>query len=150
MSEMNEHINMLVDKYGDMILRLSYTYLKNAADAEDTVQDVFLKIIEKSPCFNDDSHEKAWIIRTTINTCKNRLKMFRNRKVDSIDDINEIAIYDKYCEDSDVLKAVMSLSEKYIKAMNKITLSEEMKNSIIKNTSEAANKKTGLISDLNT
>lgn len=42
-----KHISELVDQYGDMILRLAYTYLKNKADAEDVVQDVFMKIIEK-------------------------------------------------------------------------------------------------------
>ena len=46
-----EHISELVEQYGDMVLRLSYTYLKNKADAEDVVQDVFLKIIEKIRMF---------------------------------------------------------------------------------------------------
>ncbi len=113
MTYTNDDICMLVNKYGNMILRLSYAYLKNMEDAEDTVQDVFLKIVEKMPEFNDETHEKSWIIRTTINMCKNKLKLFWNKNVGSIDDANEIASFDKYNEDSDVLKAVMALPQKY-------------------------------------
>ncbi len=108
-----EYIGSLVDKYGNMILRIAYTYLKNKADAEDTVQDVFLQIIDKNPIFNDETHEKSWIVRTTINMCKNKLNLFWNRNKCSIDDITEFANYDKYSTDSNVLKAVLSLPDKY-------------------------------------
>lgn len=43
-----DYISDLLDKYSDMVLRIAYTYLKNRADAEDIVQDVFLRIIDKS------------------------------------------------------------------------------------------------------
>ncbi len=108
-----EYIGSLVDKYGNMILRIAYTYLKNKADAEDTVQDVFLQIIDKNPIFNDETHEKSWIVRTTINMCKNKLNLFWNKNKCSIDDITEFANYDKYSTDSNVLKAVLSLPDKY-------------------------------------
>ncbi len=54
-----EYISTLIDKYGNTLLRLAYTYLKNKADAEDILQDVFLKLIDKKPIFNDENHEKA-------------------------------------------------------------------------------------------
>lgn len=108
-----EHISGLVEQYGDMVLRLSYTYLKNKADAEDVVQDVFLKIIEKHPDFNDTTHEKSWIMRVTVNTCKNKLKLFWNRNRHPIDEVTETASYDAYHTDSNVLKAIMSLPDKY-------------------------------------
>lgn len=109
----DEYINDLVDRYGNMILRLSFTYLKCQADAEDAVQEVFLKIVAQKPLFNDSEHEKSWLIRVTINICKNKLKCFWKQKVSSIDDVKEAAYYDNYTEDSNVLKAVMSLPEKY-------------------------------------
>lgn len=108
-----EYIDRLVDKYGNMILRLSYTYLKNRADAEDIVQDVFLKVVEKQPEFSDEVHEKAWLVRTASNMCKNKIKLFWNRNKYSIDDVAEIASYDKYDTDTDVFRTVMSLPEKY-------------------------------------
>ncbi len=103
----------MVDIYGNMILRLAYTYLKNIVDAEDVVQEVFLKIVECMPKFNDKTHEKAWIVRATINLCKNKLKLFWNRKIDPLDEIKEISVTDDYDENSDVLKAVLGLPEKY-------------------------------------
>lgn len=96
-----------------MLLRLAYTYLKNKADAEDTLQEVFLKLVDKKPAFNDDNHEKAWLMRATINLCKNKLKLFWNKNRISVEEIAEVATYDDYSEDSNVLKAVMSLKEKY-------------------------------------
>lgn len=96
-----------------MVLRISYTYLGNKADAEDIVQDVFLQIVDKKPDFNDETHEKAWLVRTTINMCKNKLNLFWNKNKVSIDDIAESAVYDEYNTDSEVLKAVMSLPPKY-------------------------------------
>ena len=64
----------LVNTYADLILRLSYTYLSHTHDAQDTCQTVFLKLIERRPAFASSEHEKAWIIRTTINACKDHLK----------------------------------------------------------------------------
>ena len=64
----------LVDTYADLILRLSYTYLNHTQDAQDICQTVFLKLLEKAPAFQSPEHERAWIIRTTANACKDLLK----------------------------------------------------------------------------
>ena len=108
-----DYISDLLDKYGDMVLRIAYTYLKNRADAEDIVQDVFLRIIDKKPSFNDENHEKSWLIRATINMCKNKVNMFWNKNKCSIDDVQEFAVIDKYNTDTSVFQAVMALGEKY-------------------------------------
>ena len=107
-----ERVGILIEKYGDMILRLCYTYHKNMPDAEDSAQDVFLKILEKLPEFNDEAHEKAWMIRVTINTCKSRLRWFSLRHASSIDDV-DIPVMDKYGDDRGVLEAVMALPERF-------------------------------------
>lgn len=108
-----DYISDLLDKYSDMVLRIAYTYLKNRADAEDIVQDVFLRIIDKKPSFNDESHEKSWLIRATINMCKNKVNMFWNKNKCSIDDVQEFAVSDKDNTDTSVFQAVMALGEKY-------------------------------------
>ena len=64
----------LVETYSDLILRLSYTYLNHTQDAQDICQTVFLKLWEKAPAFVSPDHERAWIIRTTANACKDLLK----------------------------------------------------------------------------
>ena len=59
----------LVETYSDLVLRLSYSYLNQTQDAQDICQTVFLKLLERAPDFVSSDHEKAWIIRTTANTC---------------------------------------------------------------------------------
>lgn len=108
----DERIGVLAETYGDMILRLCYTYMKNMPDAEDTTQEVFLKLIEKLPEFDNAEHEKAWIIRVTINVCKNKLRFFRIRRAEPIENM-DIAVHDKHNETPEVLAAVLALPEKY-------------------------------------
>lgn len=110
---MQDNLTYLVEKYSSTILRVAYTYLKNKADAEDTVQDVFIKIMDKSPVFENEAAQKAWIIKTTVNMCKNKLNLFWNRNKTSLDEITEIGKEDTYNTDSEVLKAVLALPEKY-------------------------------------
>ena len=49
-----------------MLLRLAMTRLPSPADAEDAVQEVFLKLLTARPQFRDAEHEKAWLIRATL------------------------------------------------------------------------------------
>lgn len=73
----------LVNAYADMILRLSCMYLKETHDAEDICQDVLLKLLSGNYNFENSEHEKAFIIRTTINLCKDYLRTaFWKRTVD--------------------------------------------------------------------
>ena len=110
METAQENISQMLEKYGDMVMRIAYTYMKNQADAEDIVQDIFIQIMERPPAFNDENHEKAWLIRVTKNRCLNALK---KRNTCSLDKVTPAAVYDKYTAESAVLAAVQSLSEKY-------------------------------------
>lgn len=107
-----DYISYLVESYSDTIVRICYTYLKNKSDAEDVCQDVFLKIIDKSPEFEDKKHEKAYLIKTAVNMCKNKLTSFWNKNKCSEDNIPESGAYDNYKDDT-VINAVLSLPEKY-------------------------------------
>ena len=57
----------IVALYADMILRISYQYLKQTMDAEDICQDVFLTLARKNPDFDAEENRRAWLIRITIN-----------------------------------------------------------------------------------
>ena len=46
-----------------------YSYCKNRCDAEDVVQNVFLKLLKNEPKFNDKEHLKKWLIRVAANEC---------------------------------------------------------------------------------
>lgn len=69
----NEYIEQLLEKYGDMVYRLALSRTKHIQTAEDIFQEVFLKLTNKLPEFKNESHEKAWLIRVTINCSKNLL-----------------------------------------------------------------------------
>lgn len=105
----DEFIQNSVEKYSDMVLRIAYQNLKNQADSEDVVQNVFIKLI-KEPKFKDESHMKAWLIRVTINQCKDFNKMAWYRKTESLSD--ELMIpFTK--EEQGVLEEVFKLSKNY-------------------------------------
>lgn len=104
----------LVDAYADLILRLSYTYLKSAQDGEDICQTVLLKLLTGGEAFDSPEHEKAWVIRATVNACKDELRAFRRRAV-PLEDAPEPAAPEP--PQSEVLDAVMALPEKYREAV---------------------------------
>ena len=86
-----QQANRLVAQYSNMILRISYQYLKQTYDAEDICQTVFLKYLTKAPQFENEQHEKAWIIRTTVNACKDYLKSSFFRRTVALDEAETIA-----------------------------------------------------------
>lgn len=69
------------NRYGDMLYRIAFLYLSNAQDAEDVLQEVFIKLLYSSPEFKSSEHEKAWLIRVTQNQCKNLLRSPKRKKL---------------------------------------------------------------------
>ena len=80
-----EMFNEKYDKYSALIYRLAFQYTLNKATAEDITQDVFIKLFVNNKRFANDEHEKAWIIRVTINHCKNILKSKNNNHLQLLD-----------------------------------------------------------------
>lgn len=104
----DEYITGLVKKHSKSMLKAAYAVVKNRDDAEDAVQEAFIKLIKKQPAFNDEEHEKAWLLRVTINLSKDMLKA-SNRKNEPV--TNDF-IYIQQEQDK-VLPYVMKLEEKY-------------------------------------
>ena len=65
-SASDETIRRIVTDYSPMLLRLACTRLHSTADAEDAVQEVFLRLLSVRTVFRDAGHEKAWLIRATL------------------------------------------------------------------------------------
>lgn len=101
----------LVNTYADMILRISYQYLKQTYDAEDICQTVFMKYITHNMMFDSAEHEKAWIIRTAINACKDHLRSSFFRRTVPLDDASGISA--PAVPDSWLLDVMKKLPEKY-------------------------------------
>ncbi len=105
-------VNRAIERYSDTVQRLCMVYLKNHADTEDVFQNVFFKYYLSTVDFENDEHEKAWIIRVTINACKDWLKSFFRSRTVSLEEICELPS-EVRGENGDVLEAVLSLPEKY-------------------------------------
>lgn len=101
-----------IQRYGDTVRRLCMVHLKNYADTEDIFQTVFLKYALTSVSFDSDEHEKAWLIRVTLNACKGLLKsIFRSRTV-SLEELMEQPAQ-LSADHREVLEAVLSLPARY-------------------------------------
>lgn len=107
--EKRDYLIDLIEKYADTLIRVSYTYMKNMSDAEDLAQDAFIKLMEKRPSFENSEHEKAWLIRVTINLCKNRLRTAWHKRTVPLDD----STYSFSEDESQVMGTVMELPAKY-------------------------------------
>ncbi|MBR3779706.1 MAG: sigma-70 family RNA polymerase sigma factor [Clostridia bacterium] len=105
-----EEVTELVNKYGSLIFRISYCILCNVQDAEDAVQETFLKYLTKSPEFNDEEHCKAWLIKVSANISKNMLMFRLRRETVNIDDIENIGIAQ---DDYEIFGLIMNLPAKY-------------------------------------
>ena len=105
----NAEIERVVNEYATMLLRVAYSQLNNRAEAEDTVQEVLLKYMEKAPIFQREEHEKAWLLRVTVNHCKNHLASAWFRKRADLDE--GIPALDN--AELEVVSAVAALPAKY-------------------------------------
>ena len=114
-------IEALIREYGNDVLRTAYMYVKDIHVAEDIFQEVFIKVYKNLSTFVGNSSIKTWIIRITINTCKDYLKSAYNRRVvpmmeyheetiSSESDYNEV---EKRDTNHLIKEAVLSLPAKY-------------------------------------
>ena len=101
-----------IELYSDMIRRICLLHLKNHADTEDVFQEVFLKYVLRGAVFESVEHERAWLIRVTVNACKDLLKSLFRRKTVSLEVLSEEAASIS-SEQHATLEAVLALPEKY-------------------------------------
>ena len=83
-------LGSLYEKYADMMFRVALANTGNKEDAEDAVQEVFAKYLEKFFGFNDEEHEKAWFIRATVNKCRDTLRKNKIRDHTPLEDVLEL------------------------------------------------------------
>ena len=107
-----EEVTRAIETYSDTVQRLCLIHLKNQSDTEDIFQTVFLKYALCSTVFESAQHEKAWIIRVTLNACKDLLKRFFRSRTVPLDTLLEQAAPEAEAH-PEVLQAVLTLPEKY-------------------------------------
>ena len=107
----NCRIEETIRKYSNMLYRICLVYLANEDQAEDALQETFIRYMKNAPKFNDAEHEKAWLIRVATNICRD-ISRFRLRNTDlNIDD------FENYCgtddKSTEILELVLNLPQKH-------------------------------------
>ena len=98
------------EKYNNTVYSVIFNYVQNTEDTADLLQEVFIKLFATEDDFQSDEHMKAWLIRVSINLCKNHLRSVKIRKIVPLEE--DIPFFDQR-EDNDLLKVVFTLPEKY-------------------------------------
>ena len=99
-----------VELYGDMLFRICCVMLGSAADAEDAAQENVVKYLQKAPAFADAGHEKAWLITTARNQCRDMLRRrLRHPQVE----LDYLPGAPADAAESGILEALMALPEKF-------------------------------------
>lgn len=109
----DKEVTQLYETYVDMVYRLCFTILKNRFDTEDAVQNTFVKLMHYAKPFDSPEHEKAWLIVTATNTCKDALRRASRREVPLE---QQAELVDSSMADpasGSVLEAVLALPAKY-------------------------------------
>ncbi len=97
----------LYRRHFSTVWNVCVSLLHDPADTEDMVHDTFLRLLESSKAFESEAHEKAWLIVTARNVCRNELKRSRRRDVPEVERADPTPLLDE------TLLAVRALPEKY-------------------------------------
>lgn len=125
-NDIPREIERLINCYGDDVLRVAYLYVKDMHKAEDIFQEVFIKVFKKYDTFKGNSSEKTWIMKITVNACKDYFKSFWMKRVFLNSDREE----DR--ESYNVESSAQSLDDSIIKSIESEELLNEVKNLPIK------------------
>ena len=103
----------LVEEHGDHLLRLCTLYLGEQSQAEDAVQDTFLRALQAWPKFRGESTVETWLVRIAINVYKNQLKSpWRTRRAPA-EALEGLRTESPEPEDDTLVRAVQALPPKY-------------------------------------
>jgi len=104
-----------LNDYGTSLLRFAYTYVHNYEDAEEILQDAVYKVIKAAPVFENEAHEKAYLMKTVANLAKNRINYNRLRETD---ELNEELVGENREDLAFVWQAVKELPDIYREAVH--------------------------------
>ncbi len=100
-----------VNRNSQSLFLIAYSYTQNHCDAEDIMQNTFIKLWNYKKTFYDDEHMDRWLMRVCINESKDSFKSVFRKKSVPLDEANELAHFDKHFN-IDLFRAVSSLPKK--------------------------------------
>ena len=102
-----KEITEIYSRQLDTVYRICFSFMKNVPETEDMVQETFLRLISSPVVFQSEAHEKAWLIVTASNLCRDTLKKWW-RKSENIDDPT-LGLKQPPFEINEVLAAILEL-----------------------------------------
>ncbi|MBQ8683152.1 MAG: sigma-70 family RNA polymerase sigma factor [Clostridia bacterium] len=103
-------VERLVRAYSATLYRHSLVMLGSPEDAQDVVQETFLRYMKKAPRLNGPDHEKAWLLTVAANLCRNQLRQRRAHPHTPLDSLPEVV--SPPTEDTPLLDRLTALPEK--------------------------------------
>lgn len=101
----------VVEENSQRVFLIALSFTKNKCDAEDVMQNVFVKLWKYKETFTDKEHIEKWLTVVASNESKNLLKYYARRIVQPLDNIADKFSFDNCC-DKDLFNAVMQLPPK--------------------------------------
>lgn len=111
MPRTDKEIEEIYSRNVDTVYRVCFSFMKNRDDTEDIVQETFIKLLDHNVDFVSPQHERAWLIVTASNLCKNALRHWWRRRVD-IDSVAELAAEQDF-DTGETIKAITALPTEY-------------------------------------
>lgn len=110
-----QKIQRIVETYSTVLLRVATNQLGNQTEAEDIVQKVFLKLLKANQEFQNNEHEKAWLLRVTINESKDLLRSSAHKKKAELNEAVNLPTEKGIPEGEsfEIMEAIQKLSPKY-------------------------------------
>ena len=106
-----------VERYQNMVYRTALHALGSPQDADDAVQEVFLRLFRRGDGFDGEEHLRRWLLRVTVNCCRDTLKSPWRKRRTSWEELPETPVFDKPGQAA-LYREVMALPEKYRTVLN--------------------------------
>ena len=102
----------IYDRYSNRLYAAAFNICRQQQDAEDAVQDAFIRLYHSRKDFESEEHIKAWLMRVTINAAKSTKRLFWNRMRSSYEEYMDSLVFEEE-SDKGLMDEVLKLPEKY-------------------------------------
>ena len=106
-------LERIINQYKKTVYGIAAAMLRNKSDADDVFQEVFLLYYKKNIAFETEAGRRAWLIRVTVNKCRQVNNSVWNTRVDKTDELEIVHEFAFTNEESEVFTAVSELEQKY-------------------------------------
>lgn len=107
----NEELSQIYNRHVNTVYKVCLMFMKNRQDTEDMVQNTFIRLMRDKTRFESEEHEKAWLIRTATNLCKDYFRGWWSKTI-GMDNVAEVAV-DTPLNIDETLNIVLNLPPKY-------------------------------------